>query len=93
MVKASKLLDTAVNIARINTNAVSAIENACFAEIRLMLSDKERKHVFATAAYQEYPYAANFLSISEVSFFNETGLWERDRSQEYKVLKEDVNGA
>jgi hypothetical protein len=59
---------------------VAAFENACFADIKLTLSEKERKHIFVTASYQEYPYAANFLSISEVSFFNETGLWGKDRS-------------
>ena len=90
--QASQLQGTAVNIARINTNAESAFNAAIFTDIGLTVSEEERTHIFVTAAYQSYPYAANFLTISEVTYYNEDGLWADDRSQEFKVLKETLDG-
>ena len=67
VVSASQPLDSAVNIARINTNAHAAYNAAKFAEIdfRISKDQKVRHHVFATLAYQSFKKEANYLTISE----------------------------
>ena len=74
-----------MNIARINTFAEAAYNAAKFAEISYSGDDVTHSHIFATVAYQSYPYQANFLSISEAC--SEYDIWDVDRTQTFQVTK------
>ena len=90
VVSASQPLDSAVNIARINTNAHAAYNAAKFAEIdfRTSANDKVRHHFFATLAYQSFKTEANYLTISEAIFKDD--VWQNDRSQAFFVLEGEL---
>ena len=79
-----------MNIARINTFAEAAYNAAKFAEIGFSGDAVTKTHIFATLAYQSYPYHANFLSISEAG--STDGVWDVDRTQSFQVTKEDLDG-
>ena len=90
-VDASAILGSAVNVARINTEAEAAFNAARFSQIHFQQETKT--HFFVTLAYQSYPYHANFLSISEARQQSDNG-WRRgtDRTQSFEILKEDLKG-
>jgi len=81
VVSASNPLGSAQNIARINTEAVAAWQNAKFAEIAVLDEGSSRRHIFVTTSYQSSPSEVNFLTISEVTF--KGGVWSDDRSQAF----------
>lgn len=94
-----------MNIARINTSTEAAYNAAIFAEIsfssRISSGSSDEtsdsaattvmnRHIFATLAYQSYPYKANFLSISEATQVD-NGDWIDARTQNFKVNTADLD--
>ena len=89
--QADQLVGSAQNIARVNTNAVSAFNSAKFAEIDVEIAENgDRKHIFVTQAYQNVPERAYFLTVTEVTYRAADGTWTEDKSQEFKVLRENL---
>ena len=87
-VSASEPLGSAINIARVNTDGESAYNAAKFAEIAQENAGGNRRHFFASVAYQTYPYEAVFLSLSEAT--EKAGQWSDERSQAFQIHKESM---